>query len=41
LQNGIGELTIIPFGQSKEPVLEMFAEGAIAKLCEQRIAQRG
>ncbi|MSP38480.1 MAG: LLM class flavin-dependent oxidoreductase [Deltaproteobacteria bacterium] len=28
----IGELTIIPFGQSKESVLEMFAEAVIGKL---------
>lgn len=28
----IGELTIIPFGQSKESVLDLFAEGVIAKL---------
>ncbi len=32
LQFDIGELTIIPFGQSKESVLEMFAEGSMDKL---------
>jgi 5,10-methylenetetrahydromethanopterin reductase len=31
LQFDIGELTIIPFGKSKESVLEMFAEGVIGK----------
>jgi 5,10-methylenetetrahydromethanopterin reductase len=32
LEFDIGELTIIPFGQSKESVLETFAEGVIGKL---------
>ena len=32
LQYDIGELTIIPFGQSKQSVLETFAAGVIAKL---------
>jgi alkanesulfonate monooxygenase SsuD/methylene tetrahydromethanopterin reductase-like flavin-dependent oxidoreductase (luciferase family) len=32
LQFDVGELTIIPFGESKESVLEMFAEGVIGKL---------
>lgn len=32
LQQEIGELTIIPFGRSKEAVLEMFAETVIKKL---------
>ena len=32
LQFDIGELTIIPFGKSKECVIEKFADGVIAKL---------
>ncbi len=32
LKFDIGELTIIPFGQSRESVLEMFAEGSMDKL---------
>jgi 5,10-methylenetetrahydromethanopterin reductase len=32
LQYDIGELTIIPFGKSKEYVIEQFAHGVIAKL---------
>jgi 5,10-methylenetetrahydromethanopterin reductase len=32
LQSDIGELTIIPFGKSKELVLKMFAEEVMAKL---------
>ena len=32
LQLDIGELTIIPFGKSKELVITMFAEEAMSKL---------
>jgi alkanesulfonate monooxygenase SsuD/methylene tetrahydromethanopterin reductase-like flavin-dependent oxidoreductase (luciferase family) len=32
VQSDIGELTIIPFGKSKETVLELFAEGVMNKL---------
>jgi len=32
LQSDIGELTIIPFGKSKESVIKMFAEEVMAKL---------
>jgi alkanesulfonate monooxygenase SsuD/methylene tetrahydromethanopterin reductase-like flavin-dependent oxidoreductase (luciferase family) len=32
LQFDIGELTIIPFGTSKQSVLELFAEAVIGKL---------
>jgi alkanesulfonate monooxygenase SsuD/methylene tetrahydromethanopterin reductase-like flavin-dependent oxidoreductase (luciferase family) len=32
LQHDIGELTIVPFGKSKEAVLKMFAEGVIGQL---------
>lgn len=32
MRHDIGELTIIPFGESKERVLELFAEGVIKKL---------
>jgi hypothetical protein len=32
LEFDIGELTIIPFGKSKEYVIEQFAAGVIAKL---------
>ncbi len=32
LQSDIGELTIIPFGKSKESVIKMFAEEVIARL---------
>ena len=32
LQSDIGELTIIPFGKSKETVLRLFAEGVMNKL---------
>jgi 5,10-methylenetetrahydromethanopterin reductase len=32
LQSDIGELTIIPFGESKETVLKLFAEGVMNKL---------
>jgi len=32
LQSDIGELTIIPFGKSKETVLKLFAEGVMNKL---------
>lgn len=32
LQFDIGELTIIPFGKSKESVIEQFSDGVIAKL---------
>jgi hypothetical protein len=32
LQSDIGELTIIPFGKSKESVIKMFAEEVMARL---------
>ena len=32
VQSDIGELTIIPFGKSKETVIELFAEGVMNKL---------
>ena len=32
LQFDIGELTIIPFGTSKQSVLDLFAEAVIGKL---------
>jgi hypothetical protein len=32
LQSDIGELTIIPFGKSKESVIKMFAEQVMAGL---------
>jgi alkanesulfonate monooxygenase SsuD/methylene tetrahydromethanopterin reductase-like flavin-dependent oxidoreductase (luciferase family) len=32
LQSDIGELTIIPFGKSKESVIKMFAEEVMSKL---------
>ena len=32
LRSGMDELTIIPFGKSKESVIRMFAEGVMEKL---------
>lgn len=41
LHSDIGELTIIPFGKSKETVLKLFAEGVMNKLCEEHEEQTG